>query len=44
MNDTRSWNYEEDTEDEDEDEDKIVAKKPTKPKAEEVKCTLSSFQ
>lgn len=35
-------NYEEDTEDEDEDEDKVVAKKPTKPKAEEVKCTLSA--
>ncbi|GKZ80033.1 hypothetical protein AnigIFM56816_004245 [Aspergillus niger] len=35
-------NYEEDTEDEDEDEDKMVAKKPTKPKAEEVKCTLSA--
>lgn len=34
-------NYEDDTEDEDEGEDKVVAKKPTKPKVEEVKCTLS---
>ncbi|GKZ23618.1 hypothetical protein AbraIFM66951_009894 [Aspergillus brasiliensis] len=32
-------NYEDDTDDEDEDKD--VAKKPIKPKVEEVKCTLS---